>query len=109
MPWTDDALNDMVSAANVTHAAIFNGDPSDGGTQIGDRLPVSLSAASAGSREVTDDVVFDTSQGDSVNHVAYFSDATGGSLRYYEARSQTTFGEAGTYTIEAGSRIYVES
>lgn len=106
MPFTADGKNLMLNAMKgtnpttpITHAAVFNGDPSGSGSQVGDRETVSFGTPSSGSMEDSGDVAFSVPASSTVNYVAFYSASTGGTLLAYDAVSEEVFNEAGTYTL----------
>lgn len=107
MPFPVSELNTMLDSVTVTHAAAFNGDPQGGGSQVGDRAPVTLGAASGGVRQVTGSAPeVAVPAGATVNHWAYYDGATGGTLRFSESVEEETWaegGEGGVARLVSGS------
>lgn len=105
MPVTDAgkniALDDL--GASATHVALFNGDPSGAGTEISGgtyaRQSVTWNAASAGNLDSSNAPTFDVPAGATVNHIAIYTAATGGTLLAYRSVTAETFSSAGTYTV----------
>lgn len=99
MPYTVAGKNAMLAALGVTHAAVFNGDPTATGTQLGARQPISWNAPAAGVLDSSTVPEFAVDAGQTVNHVAFYTALTAGELRAYAAVTAETFANAGTYRL----------
>jgi len=105
--YTADGKNVMLDAlgAVAVFAALFNGDPSDAGTELSGGTPAyarkaqGWGSAAAGSMEDDGDIAFDCPAGSTVNYVAWYTADTGGTLLAYDAVTEETFGSQGTYTL----------
>lgn len=99
MPYTDAGKNNMLDNLGVTHAAVFEGDPSSGGTEL-DRQPISFNAASGGAIDSSSQPEFSISAGETVDHVGYFDDPSEGTLLSYDpVTEEGPYGSDGTYTL----------
>jgi hypothetical protein len=106
MPFTTAGLNNMVQALGATHAAIFEGDPSGAGTQLGDRQAISKTASGDGETDISAAAEFPVLSGQTVTHAAFYDAATGGTLLQWESVTDEAFGEDGTYRLTEGvSRV----
>lgn len=100
MPWTNEGKNAMLAASGITHAAVYDGDPSGAGTQIGSRQAITFNTPSAGSMDqVSAAIDFAVGAGETVDHVAYFTASSGGEMRAYDPVTSETFTAAGTYRL----------
>jgi hypothetical protein len=106
MAFTAEGKNLMLAAMKgtnpttpITHAAVFNGDPSGSGSQVGDRETISFGTPSSGSMEDSGDVVFTVPSSSTINYVAFYSASTGGVLLAYDDVAEEVFNEAGEYTL----------
>lgn len=99
MPYTTAGKNAMLAALGVTHAAVFQGDPSAGGTEL-DRKAITFNAISGGSMDqASSAIVFDIQGGETVNHVGYYNASSGGTLLAYDPVTAEVFASAGTYSL----------
>lgn len=99
MPYTDAGKNRMLDNLGVTHAAVYEGDPSGAGTEL-DRQPISYSAATGGAMDSSSQPEFAIAAGETVDHVAYFDDPSAGTmLGYNTVTSEGPYGSDGTYTL----------
>jgi hypothetical protein len=106
MPFTTEGLNNLLGTANAAgaaHAAVFNGDPSGAGSQIGARVSIAFGTAAGGERALTTQPEFAVPGGQTVTHIGYFTAATGGTLVYYHDVTDEAFGEDGTYRLTSGT------
>lgn len=105
--FTDSGKNEMLDASSITHAALFNGDPSAGGTEISGggyaRQPITMESAVAGQVEITTDETFDVPAGAVVNFVAYYTALTGGTLLAQDDVTEETYGSAGQYVLDSST------
>jgi hypothetical protein len=106
MPYTAEGKNLMLAALKgtnpttpITHAAVFNGDPSGAGTQVGDRVAITFGTPTAGAMEDAGDVEFAVPSADTVSYVGFYSASTGGTLLAYDDVTSEVFAAAGTYTL----------
>lgn len=105
MPFTTAGKNTMLDAMGITYAALFNGDPESGGTEITGGSPayarksVSFSAASGGTKNASNQPVFDVPNGATVSYVAYYNASSGGTLLAKAVVTTEVFGAQGTYTL----------
>jgi hypothetical protein len=106
MPYTNDGKNLMLAALKgtnpttpITHAAVFNGDPSGAGSQVGDRVAITYGTPSVGAMEDSGDVEFTIPGAATVNYVGFYSASTGGTLLAYDDVTEEVFAAAGTYTL----------
>lgn len=109
--FTNDGKDEMLDGSTIALAALFNGVPGGGGTELTGGSPayarkaVTLTAASAGSMSITADTTFDVPTGATVNYVAYYE--TGGTtLLAYDDVTQEVYGAQGEYKILAASTSF---
>ena len=104
--FTNVAKGTMLLATGITHAALFNGDPSGAGTEITGgtpayaRVAVTLASPSSGQIVITADAVFNVPASATVNYVAYYNALTAGTLLAYDDVTAETFASQGTYTLD---------
>ena len=91
-----DAIADH-GATLISHIGIVDGQ----GTQVGDRLQVTWTAASDGTVRPDDDLVFDVDDGDEVAGWRGWSAATGGTGYGGADFAAVTFTNPGTFTLDA--------
>lgn len=96
--YTIAGRNKMLMALGVTHAAAYQGDPSNGGTEL-DRQAITWGAAANGEREQSANPEFAIGAGETVNHIGYYDAGTGGTLLMVAPVTPETFANAGTYTL----------
>jgi hypothetical protein len=107
--FTDAGKNEMLDASTITHAALFNGDPSGAGSEVTGGAPayarqaITLPSASGGSIVVSTDATFDVPSGATVNYVGYFTAITGGTLLAYDDVTEETFGAQGQYILDSST------
>lgn len=105
--FTDSGKNEILDASTITHAALFNGDPSGAGVEISGgsyaRQPITMAAAAAGAISITTDETFDVPAGATVNYVAYYTALTGGTLKAYDDVTEETYGSAGQYVLDSST------
>jgi len=97
--YTTAALNKMIGALGATHVAVFNGDPSAGGTIHDSRQAISFAAPVEGSIDSTVIPEFSISAGGTVNYVGFYDAATAGNLLVRKAVPAESFTEAGIYRL----------
>jgi hypothetical protein len=106
MPYSVSAKNDMLNALGIviTHAALFNGDPSGAGVEISGgapayaRQPISWDPAAGGIIENSGVATFDV-PACTVNYVAFYDALVAGNLKAYGTVTAEVFGSQGTYTL----------
>ena len=104
--FTNTAKGTMLLATGVTHASLWTGDPSAGGTEITGgtpayaRVAVTLASPSNGQIVITADAVFNVPAGATVNYVGYQNALTAGTLLAYDDVTAETFASQGTYTLD---------
>lgn len=104
--FTNTAKGTMLLATGITHAALFNGDPSSGGTEINGGSPayarqaVTLAAPSNGQIVITADSTFNVPAGATVTYVGYYNALTAGTLLAYDDVTSETYGNQGTYILD---------
>ena len=107
MPFTDAGKNEMLDASSITHAALFNGDPSAAGSEISGgsyaRQPITLGSAASGAITVNTDATFDVPSGSTVNYIAYYDALTGGNLLAYDDVTEETYGSDGQYILDSST------
>lgn len=107
--FTDLGKNEMLDASTITHAALFNGDPSSGGTEITGgspayaRQPITMVAAAAGAVSIIADATFDVPAAATVNYIGYFTALTGGTLLAYDDVTQEVYGSQGQYILDSST------
>lgn len=89
-------------ASLITHVSVANGSGELDELAV-TRQPVTWLAAANGNVVIDGDVTFDITGGSTVDHVQYWSAATGGT--YYGSSSVTpeSFGGAGQYVLDSGT------
>jgi len=106
MPFTNTAKGTMLLATGITHASLYNGDPSGAGTEITGGSPayarqaVSLASPSNGQIVITADATFNVPAGATVSFVGYHSAVSGGTLLAYASVTSETYGNQGTYILD---------
>jgi len=105
--FTDSGKNEMLDASTITHAALFNGDPSGAGTEISGgtyaRQAITMATATSGAVTITTDETFDVPAGGVVNYIGYFTALTGGVLKALDDVTQETYTAAGQYVLESST------
>ncbi len=105
--FTDSGKNEMLDASTITHAALFNGDPSGAGTEISGgsyaRQAITMASASGGEISITTDETFEVPAGGTVNWVAYFTALTGGTLLAHDEVTEETYASAGQYILDSST------
>ena len=105
----DEGVGVSGTTAKITHAALFNGIPGGGGTELSDggagyaRQPITMVAASGGAVTITADATFNVDSGDTVNYVGYYTDLTAGTLIAYDDVTQEVFGADGQYILDSST------
>lgn len=100
MPYTEAAKNAMLDGTYTppTHVAAFEGDPTAAGEEL-DRVAIAWDPASGGEKEQDGEPVLEIAAGKTVNHLGYFSAASGGTLLFWDSVTPETFGNDGTYRV----------
>ena len=105
--FTDSGKNEMLDASTITHAALFNGDPSGAGSEISGgsyaRQAITMASAASGTISITTDETFEVPASSTVNYVAYFTALTGGTLQAYDAVTEETYAGAGQYILDSST------
>lgn len=100
MPFPESQKNAMLDGTYQppTHVAAFSGDPTGAGEEL-DRVAISFAAASGGAKEQTGQPVLTIPAGATVDHLAYFSAASGGILRFYDPVDPESYNNGGNYRV----------
>ena|SRR6056297_2935830 len=109
MPFTDAGKNEMLDASTITHAALFNGDPSGAGTELSGGSPayarqaITMTTAASGQIVVSADATFDVPSGATINYVAYYTALTGGTLLAYDSVTEEVYAAQGEYILDSST------
>ena len=110
MPFTNAGKNEMLDASTITHAALFDGDPSGAGTEVPNtgspayaRKAITMTAAASGEIVISTDATFDVPSGATVNYVAYYTALTGGTLLAYDAVTEEVYAAQGEYVLDSST------
>ncbi len=104
--FTDSGKNEMLDASTITHAALFNGDPSGAGVEISGGTPayarqaITLTPAASGQIVITADETFDV-PASTVNYVGFFDALTGGTLKAFDDVTEEVFAAQGQYILDS--------
>jgi len=107
MPILDAELNNMLDNTNIALMSLHTADPStNGANEVSGgsyaRQSVTFSAASGGSKAVSNTPAFDVPGGSTVTHVGFWDSGGTTFLASYDVTDET-FGNDGTYTVTSGS------
>lgn len=109
MPFSSAARNTMLSSISAAYVSLHTANPGDtgasevsGGTYA--RVAVTWGSPSGGSRSATNQPAINVPAGTTITHVGYWTAATGGTwLGYYDV-TDTTFTNAGVYTVNSATQ-----
>ena len=93
--------NSLLNATTITHVAAFNGEPGNGGTEVGtNRGAITWSAAASGQKAASNTPQVSCPAGANVTWVGYYDAASAGSLRGKDQlASAEVFGAAGVLNV----------
>lgn len=93
--------NSLLNGTTITHVAAFNGEPGNGGTEVGtNRGAVTFAAAASGQKAASNVPAINCPAGASVTWVGYFDAGTGGTLRGKDQLGAAeVFGAAGVLNV----------
>ena len=106
--FTDLGKNEMLDASTISYVALFDGNPSSGGTEVSGGSPayarqsITMTTASGGSIVVTTDAVFDVPSGATINYVAFYA-TNNTTLLAYDDVTEEVYGGQGTYTLDSST------